>query len=141
VRHPWTPKREKSSAACAASRHVKGIEKMVDENQYCVDVMRQVMAAQAAMAKLNELILENHLNTCVIEAVRGDDPQARERVLEEISDVFEMSKSDQHQVARHITVPCPSSQPVKQNRGVKWKPNVSPLHCGHCTASFSVRSG
>lgn len=72
--------------------HVKGIEKMVDEDQYCVDVMRQIMAAQAAMAKLNELILDNHLNTCVIEAVRGDDPQARERVLEEISDVFEMSR-------------------------------------------------
>ena len=72
--------------------HVKGIEKMVQEDQYCVDVMRQVIATQAAMAKLNELILENHLNTCVIEAVRGDDPRAREQVLEEISDVFEMSR-------------------------------------------------
>jgi len=72
--------------------HVKGIEKMVEEDRYCVDVMRQVMAAQAAMAKLNELILQNHLNTCVIEAVRGNDPKARERVLEEIGDVFEMSR-------------------------------------------------
>jgi DNA-binding FrmR family transcriptional regulator len=72
--------------------HVKGIEKMVEQDQYCIDVMRQVMAAQAAMAKLNELILQNHLNTCVTEAVRGNDPQARERVLEEIGDVFEMSR-------------------------------------------------
>jgi DNA-binding FrmR family transcriptional regulator len=72
--------------------HVKGIEKMVEEDQYCIDVMRQVIATQAAMAKVNEMILENHLNTCVIEAVRGDDPKARERVLEEIGDVFEMSR-------------------------------------------------
>jgi DNA-binding FrmR family transcriptional regulator len=72
--------------------HVKGIEKMVQEDQYCVDVMRQVIATQAAMAKLNELILVSHLNTCVIKAVRGDDPRAREKVLEEISDVFEMSR-------------------------------------------------
>ena len=72
--------------------HVKGIEKMVQEDQYCVDVMRQVIATQAAMAKLNELILQSHLNTCVIKAVRGDDPRAREQVLEEISDVFEMSR-------------------------------------------------
>ena len=72
--------------------HVRGIEKMVEEDQYCIDVMRQVIATQAAMAKVNEMILENHLNTCVIEAVRGDDPQARERVLEEIGDVFEMSR-------------------------------------------------
>ncbi len=72
--------------------HVKGIEKMVEQDQYCIDVMRQIMATQAAMAKLNELILQNHLNTCVIEAVRGNDPEARERVLEEISDVFEMAR-------------------------------------------------
>jgi DNA-binding FrmR family transcriptional regulator len=72
--------------------HVKGIEKMVQEDQYCVDVMRQVIATQAAMAKLNELILESHLNSCVIEAVRGNNPQAREKVLQEISDVFEMSR-------------------------------------------------
>ena len=72
--------------------HVKGIEKMVEEDQYCIDVMRQVMATQAAMAKLNELILQNHLNTCVIEAVRSDDPKARERVLAEIGDVFQMAR-------------------------------------------------
>ena len=72
--------------------HVRGIEKMVEEDQYCIDVMRQVIAAQAAMAKVNEIILENHLNTCVIEAVRGNDPKARERVLEEIGNVFEMSR-------------------------------------------------
>jgi len=72
--------------------HVRGIEKMVQDDQYCVDVMRQVIATQAAMAKLNELILESHLNSCVIEAVRGNNPQAREKVLQEISDVFEMSR-------------------------------------------------
>jgi DNA-binding FrmR family transcriptional regulator len=72
--------------------HVKGIERMVQDDQYCVDVMRQVIATQAAMAKLNELILESHLNSCVIEAVRGNNPQAREKVLQEISDVFEMSR-------------------------------------------------
>jgi DNA-binding FrmR family transcriptional regulator len=72
--------------------HVKGIEKMVEEDQYCVDVMKQIIATQAAMAKVNEIILQSHLNTCVIEAVRGDDARARERVLDEIGDVFEMSR-------------------------------------------------
>jgi DNA-binding FrmR family transcriptional regulator len=72
--------------------HVKGIEKMVEQDQYCIDVMRQIIATQAAMAKLNEVILQNHLNTCVIAAVRSNDPQAREKVLDEISDVFEMSR-------------------------------------------------
>jgi DNA-binding FrmR family transcriptional regulator len=65
---------------------------MVEQDQYCIDVMRQIIATQAAMAKLNEVILQNHLNTCVIAAVRSNDPQAREKVLDEISDVFEMSR-------------------------------------------------
>jgi DNA-binding FrmR family transcriptional regulator len=72
--------------------HVRGIERMLEEDTYCIDVMKQVLAVQAALGKLNELILENHLNSCVIDAIKGDDRQARERVLGEITDVFEMTR-------------------------------------------------
>lgn len=72
--------------------HVRGIERMLEEDTYCIDVMKQVLAVQAALGKLNELILENHLSTCVIDAIKGDDRQARERVLGEISDVFQMTR-------------------------------------------------
>ena len=72
--------------------HVNGIERMVAEDAYCIDVIKQVQAVQAALNKVNDLILENHLNTCVIEAVRGDNKKERERVLDEIIDVFEMAQ-------------------------------------------------
>jgi CsoR family transcriptional regulator, copper-sensing transcriptional repressor len=72
--------------------HVNGIERMVSEEAYCIDVIKQVQAVQAALNKVNDLILENHLNTCVIEAVRGDNKKERERVLEEIVGVFEMAQ-------------------------------------------------
>ena len=72
--------------------HVAGIERMVNEDAYCIDVIKQIQAVQAALNKVNDLILENHLNTCVIEAVRGDNQQERERVLGEIVDVFEMAQ-------------------------------------------------
>ncbi len=72
--------------------HVNGIERMVGEGAYCIDVIKQVQAVQAALNKVNDLILENHLNTCVIEAVRGDNKKERERVLGEIIDVFEMAQ-------------------------------------------------
>ena len=72
--------------------HVNGIERMVSEEAYCIDVIKQVQAVQAALNKVNDLILENHLNTCVIEAVRGDNKKERERVLEEIVEVFEMAQ-------------------------------------------------
>ncbi len=72
--------------------HVSGIERMVAEDAYCIDVIKQVQAVQAALNKVNDLILENHLNTCVIEAVRGDNKKDRERVLDEIVEVFEMAQ-------------------------------------------------
>jgi DNA-binding FrmR family transcriptional regulator len=74
------------------SGHVSGIERMVAEEAYCIDVIKQIQAVQAALNKVNDLILEGHLNTCVIEAVRGDNPRERERVLNEIVDVFEMAQ-------------------------------------------------
>ena len=74
------------------SGHVSGIERMVAEEAYCIDVIKQVQAVQAALNRVNDLILENHLNTCVIEAVRGDNKKERERVLDEIVEVFEMAQ-------------------------------------------------
>ena len=65
---------------------------MIVEDTYCIDVIKQVQAVQAALNKVNDLILENHLNTCVIEAVRGDNKKERERVIGEIVDVFEMAQ-------------------------------------------------
>jgi DNA-binding FrmR family transcriptional regulator len=72
--------------------HVNGIDRMVNDGTYCIDIIKQIQAVQAALNKVNDLILENHLNTCVIEAVRGDNKKERERVLGEIVDVFEMAQ-------------------------------------------------
>lgn len=71
--------------------HIKGIEKMVTEDAYCIDVIGQVQAVQAALNKVNVQILDDHLHSCVITAVRGDDAAERERMLDEIAGVFEKS--------------------------------------------------
>ncbi len=69
--------------------HIRGISRMIDEDVYCIDVIRQIQAVQAALNKVSTLILEEHLNSCLITAVRGEDPSERERVLKEIADVFD----------------------------------------------------
>lgn len=69
--------------------HLGGIIRMVDEDAYCIDVIRQIQAVQSALNKVSTGILENHLNSCVTTAIKGDDPKERERVLKEITDVFE----------------------------------------------------
>ena len=72
-----------------AEGHLRGIERMVEEEAYCIDVIRQIQAVQAALNKVSAMILEEHLNSCLITAVRGDDADERERVLKEITNVFE----------------------------------------------------
>lgn len=69
--------------------HMRGIIRMVEEDAYCIDVIRQIQAVQAALNKVSAVILENHLNSCVTTAIQGDNPKERERVLKEITDVFE----------------------------------------------------
>ena len=68
--------------------HVNGIAAMVDQDRYCIDIIKQIQATQAALAKVSQMILDEHLHTCLTTAVRGDDPDERERVLAEISDIF-----------------------------------------------------
>ena len=71
--------------------HLRGIIRMVEEDAYCIDVIRQIQAVEAALNKVSTQILEGHLNSCVITAIEGQDASERERVLKEITEVFEMS--------------------------------------------------
>ena len=71
--------------------HLRGVIRMVEEDAYCIDVIRQIQAVEAALNKVSAQILDEHLNSCVITAIQGDDPKERERVLNEISEVFEMA--------------------------------------------------
>ncbi|MBP7999154.1 MAG: metal-sensitive transcriptional regulator [Chloroflexi bacterium] len=75
----------------SAAGHLKGIERMVEEDTYCIDIIRQIQAVQAALGKVSALILDNHLHTCVTTAIQGDDPVERERMLQEVTSVFEMT--------------------------------------------------
>jgi len=71
--------------------HIRGIVRMVEEEQYCIDVIKQTIAVQRALDKVNALILDNHLKTCVTTAIRSEAASERERVLSELLDVFETS--------------------------------------------------
>ncbi len=71
--------------------HLRGVIRMVEEDAYCIDVIRQIQAIEGALNKVSSRILEDHLNSCVITAIQGKDKKERERVLKEITEVFEMS--------------------------------------------------
>lgn len=75
-----------------AEGHIRGIQRMVDEDAYCVDIIKQILAVQRALDRVSALVLDGHLRTCVTTAIRGEDPARREQVIGELLDVFELSR-------------------------------------------------
>lgn len=68
--------------------HIRAVQRMVEEDAYCIDVLRQTQAIQGAIDKVNLIVLENHLKTCVTTAIRSQDPAERERVISELLQLF-----------------------------------------------------
>ena len=65
---------------------VKGIQKMIDEDRYCMDVLIQISAAKAAMNRVGNIILENHIKGCVSESIRNDSTEESDKVIGELID-------------------------------------------------------
>ena len=63
---------------------VRGLQKMVEEGRYCVDILTQIGAATAALARVQDRILESHLNHCVADALEGEDRGARREKIDEV---------------------------------------------------------
>ena len=71
--------------------HIRGIQRMIEDDKYCIDVIKQALAVKSAVDKVNALILESHLKSCVTTAIRSNKQVERERVIAELLDVFETS--------------------------------------------------
>ena len=69
--------------------HLKGIHKMVDEDQYCVDILRQSYAVERALKKFETVLLEGHLSSCVPAGFKeGRDAE----MVHELAELFELSR-------------------------------------------------
>ena len=63
---------------------VRGIARMVDGDRYCIDVVRQIQAARAALGALEGIVMDDHLQTCVEHALTSDDLDDRRAKVEEL---------------------------------------------------------
>lgn len=84
-----TAKKEITNRLRSIQGHVQGIERMINEEAYCVDILKQTLAVQRALERVNGLVLNRHLNRCVTEILRSNDVGERQRVIGEILDLFE----------------------------------------------------
>lgn len=67
---------------------VKGIRNMVQNDRYCVDILLQLSAVISALKKVEDMIMENHLNTCVADAMKSDDEAQQKQKIKELMDVM-----------------------------------------------------
>ena len=68
--------------------HLQGIRKMVQEEQYCVDILKQLYAVRKAVEKMEGVLLDGHLHSCVVEGIQ--DGHAEE-VIQELEELYALS--------------------------------------------------
>ncbi len=67
---------------------VGGIERMIEQDRYCVDILLQVAAVRAALDNMGKLMLRAHVETCVSDAVASGRPKERKEKIQELMEVF-----------------------------------------------------
>lgn len=87
------PKKRTMTRLKRISGQVDGLMRMVDEDRYCIDVLTQISAVQAALAKVGGEVLERHMKTCVRTAMESGDEGERARVVSEIMTVLSRSSA------------------------------------------------
>jgi DNA-binding FrmR family transcriptional regulator len=71
---------------------VRGIARMVDEERYCVDILTQLRAVKAALAKVESQVLRTHLKHCVENAVASGDADEQRRKIDELMSVLDQRR-------------------------------------------------
>lgn len=72
---------------------VRGLQRMIDEDKYCIDILTQVAAATKALQAFSVELLEEHLSTCVVDAAKAGDEQAKEKVREATDAIARLVRS------------------------------------------------
>jgi len=67
---------------------VEGLQRMVEQDAYCVDVLTQLSAVHEALRGVSRQVVENHLRTCATEQLQSEDPNQRESQYQELMDII-----------------------------------------------------
>ena len=80
--------KKSGSALKRIEGQVRGVQKMVEEDRYCIDIVTQIEAVRAALARVEADLLRRHLQHCVHKAMTSKNAGEQERVIEELVGVF-----------------------------------------------------
>ena len=82
-------KKDVLNRLATAEGHLAAIRRMIEEDKYCVDVLKQTYAVQRALDKMQAVILRGHLGTCVPDRITGSE---KEKVLGELAELYELAQ-------------------------------------------------
>jgi len=71
----------------------RGLQRMVEEDTYCIDVLTQVAAVTKALQSVSLTLLEDHMNHCVVDAARSGDQEGREKITEAVDAITRLVRS------------------------------------------------
>lgn len=85
VKEQLNPKQDVARRLKIADGHLKKIIEMVESNVYCIDILQQTSAVKSAIKKAEEVLLTNHINSCVVKAMKTN---RKDKAVEELIEVF-----------------------------------------------------
>jgi DNA-binding FrmR family transcriptional regulator len=104
VQHPRAQDPERAESGRPEHRHARhtgqldrlrriegqlgGLVRMVEQERYCVDILTQIRAARAALRRVEEAVLRDHVEHCVAQAIRSGDPAEQKRKVDELLEVL-----------------------------------------------------
>jgi DNA-binding FrmR family transcriptional regulator len=74
---------------------IRGLEKMIEQEGYCMDIITQSLAIQKSLGSLNKLLVENHLTTHVSHMMHSKDKKENTKAIEEMLKIFEITQNRQ----------------------------------------------
>lgn len=84
-------KRRASHRSKILQGQLKGLEKMIEKEEYCLDILTQSLAIQKSLASLDKLILENHIRTHIKDDFNSGDDKSSERATQELLDLYKLT--------------------------------------------------
>ena len=72
---------------------VRGLARTVEDSRYCIDIVTQVSAVRAALRRVEQEVLRDHIGHCVREAMQSEDARTQDRTIQELMDVLARSQS------------------------------------------------
>lgn len=70
---------------------IKGLQKMIDNEQYCIDILTQSLAIQKSLASLNKLVVENHITTHITDMLGSKEEKEQSKAIEELLNLYELN--------------------------------------------------